>query len=107
MRELPRHGVVAEGLRDVQFGHELTCTIDQRRYDVLISFDWVTNVWWEVMFAPTLSWIARLFGGDEEDEMRRLGLGIHRSLMALPDIIEIRWYSHLRIPPDGPSTIMP
>jgi hypothetical protein len=100
-RELPIHEVTVGGIRDVEYAHEVSCTIDGRTYEVMVSFDWISKEWWEVFYGPSLSAFDRLRGRAEVGTMRRLSAAIYAVLTALPGIDEIRWYADYAEAVDG------
>lgn len=91
-RELPTHGVTVERALDVEYAHEVWCTIDGRTYAVMVSFDWNSKEWWEVFYGPSLSAFDRLRGRTEVPTMSKLSAAIHAVLTMLHGIVEIRWY---------------
>ena len=91
-RELLAHEIKVGIVQDIEYAHEVPCTIDGRTYSVLVSFDWSTGEWWEVFYGPSLSAFDRLRGRSEQKTMRKLSAAIYAVLKALPGIGEMRWY---------------
>lgn len=107
VRELPAHEVTVGGIKDIQYAHEVACTIDGRTYEVTVSFDWSSGEWWEVFYGPSLSAFDRLRGRSEVGTMRRLSAAIYAVLTALPGIGEMRWYVDYAEALDGDYAPMP
>lgn len=106
-RELPAHDVVVERIEDIQYAHEVSCTIDGRTYGVTVSFDWNSGEWWEVFYGPSLSAFDKLRGRSEVVTMRKLSAAIHAVLLALPRIGEMRWYEEYAEAVDGDHASTP
>jgi hypothetical protein len=102
-----KQGIQTYDSTEHEIGNTIKCTIEKRKYEVEVSFDWVTNEWWEVMYTPTLGLITRLFGGNEANEMQLLTKAIAKAIKEIRGIYEIRWYSEFPNNPDKNYTIMP
>jgi hypothetical protein len=89
---LPGLGVQVTGSRDIQYAHELDCLVGTRPYSVLVSYDWVSEGWWEVFWSSTIGLLGKLFGQTEENELSTLATAVEHSLASLPNIQERRWY---------------
>jgi hypothetical protein len=89
---LPALGVKILKEEDVEYAHELQCQVGARVYKVCVSYDWVEGGWWEVFWAPTLSFFQRLRGQSEEQDLSRLASAVCEALNSLPGIQERRWY---------------
>jgi hypothetical protein len=107
LRELPAHGIQVEGVEDVEYAHEIRCTLEGRTYEVMVSFDWTTGQWWEVFYAPSLSAFDKLRGRSESVTMRRLSTALHAALSRLPGMGEMRWFAEYADPADGPYAPTP
>jgi hypothetical protein len=106
-RELQAHDVKVESIKDIQYAHEVSCTIDARTYAVTVSFDWSSGEWWEVFYGPSLSAFDRLRGRSEVQTMRKLSAAIYAVLKALPGIGEMRWYADYASSFDGEYAATP
>jgi hypothetical protein len=104
VQELPRHDILVEQSTDIEFAHELLCQVDGRQYTLLVSYDWITEKWWEIFYSPTLSWFQRLLGQSETGQMTRLSLAIQEAINTLPGVIERRWYKDYGVSAEGPHT---
>jgi hypothetical protein len=89
---LPALGVAVGNPEDIQYAHELPCTVHGKSYALLVSYDWVIDGWWEIFYCPRLSWIQRLFGSSEQEEMRALTAALDSAVGRLPGLGEVRWY---------------
>ena len=105
--QLPRLGVAVRGVEDIEYAHEIRCVVADRTYVVTVAYDWVTKGWWEVSYWRQLSWIRRLLGASESDQMRVLTLALASALDRLPNIGEVRWYPEPRVTPSGEYTLRP
>ncbi len=100
-RELPAHDIKIGSMKDIEYAHEVACTIDGRTYDVTVSFDWTSGEWWEIFYGSSLSAFDRLRGRSDVGTMRRLSAAIYAVLTALPGIGEMRWYADYAEALDG------
>ena len=94
--ELPKQGVEVTWVENIEFAHQLNCRVGSRTYEVLVGYDWLSGKWWEIFYKPTLSWLRRLFGQTEEEEMRVLTSAIACAVQQLPGIQEICWYQRFK-----------
>lgn len=92
---LPGAGVTVKRAADIEFAHEIECEVSGRRYEVVVGYDWTEPLWWDVFYTPSLSWLARLWGQSEVEEMRVLTRAIAAALADLPNIDEVRWSTSL------------
>jgi hypothetical protein len=106
-RELPTHGVTVERVQDVEYAHEVWCTVDGRTYAVMVSFDWNSKEWWEIFYGPSLSAFDRLRRRTEVPTMSKLSAAIHAVLTMLPRIGEVRWYLNYAHALDGEHAATP
>jgi hypothetical protein len=105
--ELPALGVTVLGTEDIEFAHEIRCEVEGQRYAVTVGYDWVTGGWWEIFYAPRLSWVKRLLGQREDAEMRALTRALAAALARLPGIAEVRWYEAYGARVDARHTTSP
>jgi hypothetical protein len=104
---LPKAGVKVTGAVDIEYAHEIQCDVSGKRYTVLVGFDWVTGRWWEVFYSPRLSWVRKLLGQSEAEEMRVLTHALAVAIGALPGLGEARWYKSYAVGPSGEYTPSP
>jgi hypothetical protein len=97
---LRKQGIESSGPLEHEVGNTIPCKIGVRKYEVEVAFDWVTNEWWEVMYAPSLGMIARLFGAGEVSEMQSLTRAIDAAIREIQGITEVRWYPSYPSHPD-------
>jgi hypothetical protein len=99
---LPGGGIVVRDAEDVEYAHEVHCLVLGKPYTVMVGYDWVTGDWWQVFYSRRLSWVKRLFGVSEDEEMRLLTSALATALDCLPRLREARWYRTFRgSPPRG------
>ena len=104
---LPRAGIAVGKIMDIEFAHEIECDVSGKAYKVLVAFDWVTHGWWEVFYRPRLSWMSRLFGQSEFDEMKLLTRGLAAAIGELPGLGEARWYTSYNVRISGRYALTP
>jgi len=106
---LPAFGVRVLGHEDVEYAHELKCTVHARTYCVSVSYDWVSAGWWEVFWNPVIGLIGKLRGQSEDEELRCLATAVSQSLDSLPGILERRWYKAygVGVGPEAPYSHAP
>lgn len=98
---LPALGVEVLGHEDLEYEHEIRCRVSSRTYRVGVSYDWVSEGWWEVFWAPTIGLLGRLLGQSERAELRTLAEAIDRALGTLPGVQEKRWYREWGVATDS------
>ena len=89
---LPQYGVSVRRSEDIEFAFQIDCEVEQKLYEVMVSYDWNDVGWWEISYMPSLSWWDRLFGKTETIEMIKLTEAISKSIQSLPGVSETRWY---------------
>jgi hypothetical protein len=102
---LGRAGIGVGKVADIEFAHEIECDVSGKRYKVLVGFDWITQEWWEVFYAPRLSWLRRLLGQSEVEEMRLLTKALATAIGELPGLGETRWYTSYNVDVTGKHTL--
>jgi hypothetical protein len=104
---LPRAGIAVRKVADIEYAHEIECEVSGKTYKVLVGFDWITQRWWEVFYRPRLSWVSRLLGRSEFDEMRSLTRALAVAIGELPGLSEARWYTSYNVRVSGRYALSP
>ena len=108
LREELRSAGLAVGPSDwIDYAYELSCTVNDRTYEVEVSYDFLTWDWFEITYGPTIGFFSKLLGRDESAELTVLSQAIDRSLKRHESITEVRWYTRMPTDPDVGFTHSP
>lgn len=97
---LQAEGLEVEALEWFDFEYQVVCRVDGRAYEVGVSFDSLSWSWFEIHYARTLGFLARLVGRDECRQMVRLSETVDRGLRALEGVTDVRWYDDVADDPE-------
>ncbi|MBT8399119.1 MAG: hypothetical protein KJO98_01475 [Rhodothermia bacterium] len=78
---------------DIDYAFAFRCRVAGRDFYFLVGYvgDGVRE--WLVSVTSDLGWFRRLFGEDDQQELRRLTTAIHKLLSSSDELRDVRWYT--------------
>lgn len=92
-RKLEEEGVSAGEYQEIEFGVAFRCVVGGRDFEILVTFDFVNFLWWEVSIVPDLSWVERhltFFRVDLRPQSKLVSL-LDNILRRTTGLIDLEW----------------